>query len=420
MSKGKINRKRNWIGVILLIRMVFCPAGYLFAQSDSCLKANSMAINSLTSDDFSDLQFLKPLVANKQVVLLGESSHGIGEYYALKSRLVKFLYRECGFEVLAMESGLGDIHFELQNLDKLSAVELRNGTVYNNFQCKEILPLFELIKSSHSNPKPLQFVGIDSQNFGTSLVKIKAIVRKYLPNNKDSLVQAIGKYYRIPGMLWTEDKTPLFQLADSIEKAAIKIHKILIDNKNDILTSFNYSNTDFNILLRVMENHRDAMKLDWNTDNPSSKRDSLMAENLFWLMRNLIPNKKIILWAHNGHIDKKPSIGNPYKWLGNYVKEYFMDASYHIGLFAQKGETYEWWTKTSKPFDNSGLGQVENHFSFSKISFNQLQNGLQSCPKSHERMKGFELENGGNLDFVPILRFDGLITIQNGHIPTYE
>lgn len=420
MNREKDIRKQNWIGAILLMLIGGFPNGYLQAQTDSCLQANSNAITSLTSDDFTDLQFLKPLVANKQIVLLGESSHGIGEFYSLKSRLVKFLYQECGFEVLAMESGLGDIYFELKNLDKRSAVELRNGTVYNNFQCQEILPLFELIKSSQSNSKPLTFVGIDSQNFGTSMDKIKEIVRKYLPNNKDSLINELNKYYRIPSMLWIEDKTPLFQLAYSIKMATNRVHKILTDNKKDILTSFNYSNSDFDMLVRVIENHQEAMKLDWRTDNPSSKRDSLMAENLFWLMRNMIPNKKIILWAHNGHIDKSPSIGNPYKWLGNYVKEYFMEASYQIGLFAQKGETYEWWTKSSKSFDNSGLGQVENHYSFSKISFNQLQKGLQSCPKSHERMKGFELENGGNIDFVPILRFDGLITIQNAHIPTYK
>lgn len=408
-------------------RIVFCALLVSFllwgklskAQVDTCLQSQAVSIQ-LTSKDFSDLQHLKELVKDKKMVLLGESSHGIGEFYALKSRLVQFLYQECGFEVLAMEGGIGDLHFELNKIDSLTPIMLRNGTIYKNFQCQEILPLFELIKSSHSQKKPLHFIGIDSQNFGTSMFLVQEITRKLSPKNADSLMQNFAKYMRIPAFLWQEDKKPLFALSDSIVKSCDYIHNLLKNNKQEILTSFKISELDYQFLWRVVDNLKAGVNLDWNHEDPSAKRDSIMADNLFWQLQHFYPNKKVILWAHNGHIDKSSATGNPYKWLGHFIKEKMMDASYHLGLFAQQGETYEWWTQSTKILEKPGESDVETIYSYHPVSFTNLRRGFQSCPRSHQISSAFELENGGRLEFVPIQRFDGIIVIKSAHIPTYQ
>ncbi|MBX7182296.1 MAG: erythromycin esterase family protein [Bacteroidia bacterium] len=389
------------------------------AQVDTCLRNQAVSIQ-LSGDDFSDLQQLKELVKDKKIVLLGESSHGIGEFYALKSRLVQFLYQECGFEVLAMESGIGDLHFTLNKIDSLTPLMLRNGTVYTNFQCREIMPLFELIKSSKSKEKPLHFIGIDSQNFGTSMFLVQEITRKITPRNADSLMQNFAKYMRIPSLLWQEDKKPLIALADSISKSCDYIHNLLKNNKQNILTSFKISELDYQFLWRVINNLKAGVSLDWNHEDPSAKRDSIMADNLFWQLQQFYPNKKVILWAHNGHIDKTSPAGNPYKWLGHYIKERMMDASYHLGLFAQQGETYEWWTRSTKILDKPGNSDIETLYSHYPITFTNLRRGFQSCPQSHQISSAFELENGGRLNFVPIQRFDGIIVVKTAHIPTYN
>ena len=65
---------------------------------------NHNPIRSLFCDDFSDLQFLKPLLENKRIVQLGESSHGVAQFNQAKVRLIKFLHQECGFDIIAFES----------------------------------------------------------------------------------------------------------------------------------------------------------------------------------------------------------------------------------------------------------------------------------------------------------------------------
>ena len=55
-----------------------------------------------------DLIFLKEVLKDKRIVLLGEQSHGDGATFEAKVRLIKFLHQELGFTILSFESGLYD------------------------------------------------------------------------------------------------------------------------------------------------------------------------------------------------------------------------------------------------------------------------------------------------------------------------
>lgn len=380
----------------------------------------SYPIASLTADDHKDLAFLKKMVADKKVVLLGESSHGIGDYYSLKVRLIKYLHKECGFEVLALESGIADIFLEYQKVDTISSTSLRNNTVYGNFQCAEIMPLFDYIKQTAAGSKPLVYSGFDSQNFSASLHLTRRILTGISGTTGDSLMNCITKYYRIPSLLWEQDRAPLFILADSIRSAASMALRMIQQHKDSILARYHLSALGFRFLEKALENHRDAVSLDWNREDPVSRRDSLMAANLFWLMNEVYPNKKVIVWAHNGHIDRTSAIGNPYKWMGHYISERFGTKSFHIGLFAKTGETYEWWTKTNKSFNNDKPDDVENLSAIYPITFLLMNSRSKTYRWMNKKLYGYEVESGGRIQFIPSKRFDAIITIKKVKLPTYK
>ena len=122
-----------------------------FSQSKTELKWLKKNTAELKSSEGYNFSALKKAIGNRRIVALGESTHGSGTYYHLKSELVKYLHQEMGFEVLAMESGLGDTYLAYANVDTLSGKQLRDFSVCGNFRAKEATGLCEEIKSQHAN-----------------------------------------------------------------------------------------------------------------------------------------------------------------------------------------------------------------------------------------------------------------------------
>jgi len=74
------------------------------------LAKSATRIRSLdpSDGDFSDLEPLRAALKGARVVMLGEQSHGDGTTFLAKTRLIRFLHEQMGFNVLAFESGLYD------------------------------------------------------------------------------------------------------------------------------------------------------------------------------------------------------------------------------------------------------------------------------------------------------------------------
>jgi len=81
--------------------------------SDNAVSLNSINPEQTGSDariapeKFADLEALKPLLQDKRIVYLGESSHGAAQYNSAKTRLIQYLHQELGFNVIAFETNLG-------------------------------------------------------------------------------------------------------------------------------------------------------------------------------------------------------------------------------------------------------------------------------------------------------------------------
>jgi len=63
--------------------------------------------------ELKDLSFLRDKLKNTRIVMLGEPDHGAGTAFEIKTHIVKYLYSELGFRVLAFEA---DFYSTLRNL----------------------------------------------------------------------------------------------------------------------------------------------------------------------------------------------------------------------------------------------------------------------------------------------------------------
>lgn len=109
------------------------------------------------------MAFLKPILKDKTVVSLGENFHRVAEYSSMKTRLIKYLHEELGFDVIAFESGLGDSFMTYENAGTLSSKEMMERSIFPVWHSKETVALFDYIKQQRSKGKPLYLAGYDMQ-----------------------------------------------------------------------------------------------------------------------------------------------------------------------------------------------------------------------------------------------------------------
>ncbi len=117
--------------------------------------------------DFSDLLPFKKIVGDAKIVALGESTHGTGDFFKMKHRLLEYSVKEMGFSVFALEANQLNVerinnyvHTGIGDLKKLMARSL--FAVWNT---EEVLDLINWVRSyNNQNPsKQIDFVGYDMQ-----------------------------------------------------------------------------------------------------------------------------------------------------------------------------------------------------------------------------------------------------------------
>jgi erythromycin esterase-like protein len=140
----------------------------LLAQSDATTwvvwtRQNHFPVLSVVAtpnDDYSDLQFLKPIIGSRRLVQLGESGHGVAEFDAAKVRLIKFFHEQMGFDVMAFESSIYEC---VAAGTATGSVDMLAESIFTVWATEEVVPLFEYILTTQRTGRPLILAGFDTQ-----------------------------------------------------------------------------------------------------------------------------------------------------------------------------------------------------------------------------------------------------------------
>jgi erythromycin esterase len=411
--------------LFLLLLNLTCACAQKTTQELTWLKKNAIPLESVAGETFGDLAFLKSKLQGVRLVQLGESSHGIAEFYQLKSRLVQYLHRELGFEVLVMEGGFGDINLAWQQRDEFSAKDLMYQTLFGNFRCEEMLPLFEYMKNQGPGPRPLVLAGSDCQAsssfFNNFLIDL---TEKYDPELGRDVNYNFQNTFMLYGLM--QDSAQLMQAIDKNAQLIEKVNLFLDKNAPKIRKDYPNKPQLIPFIRRTLENYLEY----WSLGYPEMRnryqfplRDRLMAENLQWLSEVAYPGKKIIYWAHNAHINAEPTQPNMPKMQGAYVRERFGKESYTIALYAIEGETYRHWLGDTENFKDNSTGSLGTRFSaLSKdVHFLELRNQKKEAVTQwlFKPLVAYEAENGGAVKIVPAQRYDAMLVLRKVRSPKY-
>ncbi|WP_214483422.1 erythromycin esterase family protein [Bacillus sp. SM2101] len=392
-------------------------------QISSSNKANfDFKSIDLKGNDFSDLMFLKDILADKRIVMLGESSHGVAEYNQMKGRLIKFLHEELDYNVVAFESGMTEVNLTNELLLELDSITGMKKSLYNIWHTNNNTYLFKYIREQKSTSQPINLVGFDMNSMGTR----EGLLYDFFEDINLEYAKAIE--------IAEKEFYSLTQLGNPIPDER---NKKLIDQYKNLLSSLNEENS--NLARSLNENiqqlfdkiFKQRLYLLTNIYNSSEEinymnlRDKIMSENLVWLLNELYPDEKFVVWGHNGHIMKNNSATSNgwYVSMVEYLPESIKNEAYVIGLYMYSGK--------HKSLDIKEIVDVNTNHKTNSIEHRLNQSGYPVTflninikdDKANSYWWNSEAigKHDGRSDilFIPSEQYDGLILIDKVSPPSY-
>ena len=308
------------------------------------------------SEDFTGLQPIKEAIGDARIVMLGEQNHGTAQTYLGKTRLVKFLHQEMGFDMLAMEGGIIEIPWLQTSIESGSLSDWDwLGGIYRIWAgAQEFEPLKQYLRETQTMASPLVLWGVDNQfRTGDPTVLLKRELEKVFGDHDLSPESERPQFFEmLPKVIrgvWYRGKIP--PPSDDEKDAFYQDLDWLIHQINEFeQKSPSFENRFCRQVLLSLKAHapKGFATREERASNArifSQARDIQMGQNLAWLVCEF-PNKKIIVWAASSHNAKNYSLvqhpypsyrENPYRSMGHEFVSSVSEDVYSIMFTAYQG-----------------------------------------------------------------------------------
>lgn len=404
------------------------------AYSLSSIQPETFDGQKIPANKFDDLEMLKPLLHDKRIVFLGESSHGVAQFNLAKTRLIQFLHQDMGYNVLAFESGMGNVMNAQGQIDKQAALQTMKDAIFGVWWTKETLPLFDYAKSTQATEQPLVLTGFDIQQQGAftngDWLQNPKLAQQFNEAEKQLAEWSSGKdlkgyqkvkatiidvYKQVKSQIQFKEKE--LQAAYPKEPHIVKLMDRTLADRIRLADEYIELTIQSNIDIEQNNIESFLQTMEW--------RDQAMMENLLWLAEEVYPTEKFIVWAHNDHIRKAQSdvMGSPYpvKLMGERLPDIYKKYSYILGLYMTSGETANNMGEPM-PVLPPVKGSIEDILS----STNKPYTFIDLRNRQNERGNSWMFEprlsySWGMIQesLVPRDQYDGILLIDQVNKPTY-
>lgn len=307
--------------VLSMLTIAVLPTPARGQASDDLARAWSpLRSVSPTDTAFDDLEPLRAAVGDARVVMLGEASHGDGATFRAKSRIVRFLHQEMGFDVLVWEAGLLDAERLNRSFEsgvapgEASARMMAGGWA----RSLDVQPLFEYAAATWRTERPLRMSGFDMsrppsgvENTAEILERIASVAEPD-PRIDSAVVRATALAERTYGFFNPSDTavTPTRRLAER-DAAATLLDAL---ERGGLAFASRYGDAEHALSVQAL---RSLLSFEWFrwlaargmfggdddlVGRARTHRDIEMASLLSWLLRDRYSGRKVVVWAATSHL----------------------------------------------------------------------------------------------------------------------
>lgn len=333
------------------------------------LRDHAVSLTHLDPDDpLDDLEPLREVIGGARVVAIGENSHFITEFAQMRQRILRFLVERCGFTVLAFEYGFSegftlDAWAQGAGTDDELTAHLA-GTIPVGVG----EPLRRLRRHNATAATPVRFAGIDIPAAGGSLLPALGPVADYLREVDPQTLPAVETATRIAASFAgasAASAAPAWTCLPAADQDALSATLARLLIRFRAVEPLYVSRSDqrrYDIARRHLEA---AVNADYGframadlfagtgLAADTSARDSYMADSVLWHLQRCTSEARIVLAAHNAHIQKEPVsfdghlTGFP---MGHYLHRALGDDYFALGLTSTEGHTADMRPDENAPF----------------------------------------------------------------------
>lgn len=342
------------------------------------LRKNTVAIRSMDFEDgdFSDFSSLQKALSAARIVLLGEADHGDGSDFKLKSRLVKFLHRTMGFDVLAFESGMFGAWMAWRGLQTEAHPQdaFQKGIMRVWSSSEQMQTLIRYIAESARTDRPLELTGLDSQFTGSATLQFVPALRDFLNRSRiespladeDSAAAKLLSSVLDGSLAANRTSLPAEgeerELTEALRRTARQI-EVRVVGRDAALWAQMLRSAAAQVPLEI-RNLRDPDDAAY-----AEMRDRQMAANLLWLLNTHYRGRKIIVWCHTAHAVRNRQHTSFCRMqgftMGHGVWEALGGTSFVIGFTSYGGAAL--WTTQRPEFRQDIVSDQNPQFEFEEL-----------------------------------------------------
>lgn len=354
---------------------------------------NSNAVSIASTDpaetNYDDLQAFGDAVGDARIVMLDEQTHGEGNVFSLKNRLIQYLHEEKGFNVLIIESGFYDVNTIYRRAVAGTASiesQVGNSLFFMYANSTEMLPLFRYIDAQLLTASPLIFAGMDSQHTAR-------VSQQDMMNELEALLLSWSSSVPAdPGWpIFKALANRLFEYNPVRPSSADEATYFAILNQLEVaitlaLAASQTTEQESGFWLRITDSLSNQATRYWYNGS-SIDRSPTMGGNAAWLAQVMYPTEKIIIWAHTIHLAKNGlgSVNN----AGRVIAAEFGSDVYLAHITGYQGQYTDFTTMNNMPYSFGATGQLESvwhglgmplgFFDFAAPGFAEAQQGITAA-----------------------------------------